>query len=229
MGNKQTLELPPKVWLDEETIQKAFEEIDQFQIEMNPMEYHERWSIKNCKRIIIVGPQRSGTTFTSKAFAWTMGWEVVDEDAFDVINVDKFTDIIRNRDRIVVQAPAMTPHIHSLATEDDMVIFMHRKWSDIIKSVYRKNGRLSDWILQETMFDVERYHYCKLDPKAGDVFDNVVDKNSYYLNAFYSMWKNYQKDIIPNCVELEYESMSEHDLWIDKSKRGQFHEKQTTL
>jgi hypothetical protein len=40
------------------------------------------------------------------------------------------------------------------------------------------------------------------------------------------MWKYYQKHQIKNTIELNYESMSVHELWIDKSKRKNFTAKQ---
>ena len=33
------------------------------------------------------------------------------------------------------------------------------------------------------------------------------------------MWKYYQRDKIPNWIQLDYESMKSHPMWVDKDKR----------
>ena len=221
------MNLPEKIFLTEEHIQKVFNEIDQFNIELDTVDYNEEL-FKGYKRIIIVGPQRSGTTFTSQALANTLNFRNVDEDEFNVRDVDMFRNIMK-QENIVVQAPAMTCRIQSLIGKDDLVVFMSRKWSDIVKGVYRKNGSLSNWILMETMFNIERYYFNEYDNTAGDFFDKHVNKDSYYLDAYYNMWKYYQSKLIPNCIALKYESMKSHPMWLNKDQRENFGNKQTTL
>ena len=123
----------------------------------------------------------------------------------------------------------MTCRIQKLVDKNDLVIFMVRKWSDIVKSVFKKNGRISNWIIMDTMYDVEKYYYSEYDSECGEIYERVVDRNSYYLDAPYKIWKHYQKDMIPNAISLEYESMKFHPMWIDKKDRKNFHEKQTRL
>ena len=65
------MKLPEKIYLTEEYIQRVFNEIDQFEVELNTVDYNESL-FKGYKRIIIVGPQRSGTTFTSQALSNTL-------------------------------------------------------------------------------------------------------------------------------------------------------------
>ena len=221
------MKLPEKIYLTEEYIQRVFNEIDQFEVELNTVDYNESL-FKGYKIIIIVGPQRSGTTFTSQALSNTLKFRNVDEGEFSVRDVNMFRSIIK-QENIVVQAPAMTCRIQALIGKDDLVVFMSRKWSDIVKGVHRKNRSLSNWILMETMFDAERYYFNEYDNTAGKFFDKHVNKNSYYLDAYYNMWKHYQSKIIPNCITLKYESMKNHPMWLDKSQRKNFGDKQTTL
>ena len=221
------MDLPKKLLLTEEHIQRVFNEIDQFTVELNTVDYDENL-FKGYKRIIIVGPQRSGTTFTSQALANTLNFRNVDENEFSVRDINMFRDIMK-QENIVIQAPAMTCRIQALVGKDDLVVFMSRKWSDIVKGVHRKNRSLSNWILMETMFDVERYYFNEYDNTAGKFFDKHVNKNSYYLDAYYNMWKHYQSKIIPNCITLKYESMKNHPMWLDKSQRKNFGDKQTEL
>ena len=221
------MRLPEKIQLTEEHIQQVFNEIDQFTVELDTVDYNEDL-FKGYKRIIIVGSQRSGTTFTSQALANTLNFRNVDESEFNVRDVNMFRNIIK-QENIVVQAPAMTCRIQALVGDDDLVVFMSRKWSDIVKGVHRKNKSLSNWILMETMFNIERYYFNEYDNTAGKFFDKHVNKNSYYLDAYYNMWKHYQSKVIPNCITLKYESMKNHPMWLDKSQRKNFGDKQTTL
>ena len=221
------MRLPEKIQLTEEHIQQVFNEIDQFTVELDTVDYNEDL-FKGYKRIIIVGSQRSGTTFTSQALANTLNFRNVDEAEFNVRDVNMFRSIIK-QENIVVQAPAMTCRIQALVEDDDLFVFMSRKWSDIVKGVHRKNKSLSNWVLMETMFNIERYHFNEYDNIAGEFFDKHVSKNSYYLNAYYNMWKHYQSKVIPNCITLKYESMKNHPMWLDKSQRKNFGDKQTTL
>ena len=221
------MNLPEKIYLKEEYIQQVFNEIDHFMVKLNTVDYNENL-FKDYKRIIIVGSQRSGTTFTSRALANTLNFRNVDEAEFNVRDINMFRNVIE-QENIVVQAPAMTCRIQTLVGDDDLVVFMSRKWSDIVKGVHRKNGSLSNWILMETMFDIERYHFNEYDNIAGKFFDKHVNKDSYYLDAYYNMWKYYQSKVIPNCITLKYESMKNHPMWLDKSQRKNFGDKQTTL
>ena len=221
------MNLPEKIFLTEEHIQKVLNKIDQFNIELDTVDYNEEL-FKGYKRIIIVGPQRSGTTFTSRALANTLNFRNVDEDEFNVRDVDMFRNIME-QENIVVQAPAMTCRIQSLIGKDDLVVFMSRKWSDIVKGVYRKNGSLSNWILMETMFNIEKYHFTKHDKQAEEIFDKYCKQDGPYLIAYYNMWKHYQSKLIPNCIALKYESMKSHPMWLNKDQRENFGNKQTTL
>ena len=63
--------MPEKIFLTEEHIQKVFNEIDQFNVELDTVDYNEEL-FKGYKRIIIVGPQRRVQLFllikTTKSF-----------------------------------------------------------------------------------------------------------------------------------------------------------------
>ena len=221
------MKLPEKQYLTKETIQQAINEIDNFAIKLDTVDYNENL-FKGYKRIIVVGSQRSGTTFTSRALANTLNFRNIDEAEFGVDKVDRFRDIMK-QENIVIQAPDMTCRIQALVGKDDLVIFMKRKWSDILKGLYRKNGKLSNFILMETMFDWDKHRFNEYDSNCTDVYIKHVDKDSYYLNSYYSMWKYYQSKIIPNCIALDYESMKTHPMWLNKDQRKDFTEKQTEI
>ena len=43
-----------------------------------------------------------------------------------------------------------------------------------------------------------------------------------YLDILYSMWYEYQKQNIKNTIELDYESLSVHPMWVKKEHRKEF-------
>jgi len=216
--------LPQKQFLTEQQVQQAINDIDEFQVPLKSYNYSIDL-FKGYERIFIVGPQRSGTTFTSQALSETLNYRNIDEGEFGVNKINQFVNIIK-KPRIVIQAPALTHLIHNYATDKDLVVFMERKWSDILKSLYRKNGKLSNWIIMETMYEVEKYHYVSNDHKIEPIYNSFVDRNSYYLDHSYKIWKHYQSEVIPNCFSLKYESMKDHPLWKNKEQRKNFHPKQ---
>ena len=218
---------PKKIYLDQNTINDCIQSIDNFKVELDYIEYDISY-FKEFERIIIVGLQRSGTTFTAQAIAKTLNYKFIDEGAFRVKNSKIFKQLIQ-QSNIVVQAPSMTYKIQTLVSENDLVVFMNRKWSDIVKSVYRKNNKLSNWIFMKTMYEVDKFYFTDADPNCLDTFNTHVDINSYYLDSYYKIWKHYQSSVIKNNITLDYESMKNHPLWIDKTQRTDFSPKQTGI
>jgi hypothetical protein len=232
---------PDKIFMKDSQIQKILVEVDDFQVPLSEVPYDINL-IKGFERIIIVGNQRSGTTFTGQAIAKSLSFKSIDEAAFHTKDVDKFKKIFKQQN-IVVQAPGLTHLVHNFVGKNDLVIFMVRKWSDIFKSIYRTNGQMSQWVLMNDMYDVNRYYYSfgyykdsdgnkhelydKKDERCEAIYDEVVDRNSFHLDVIYKMWKNFQRDLIPNYIELDYESMKLHPMWVDKKYRKEFNSKQT--
>ena len=84
--------LPDKIYLEKDQIEQVINEIDGFMIDIDSVDYNEDL-IKGYKRIVVVGLQRSGTTFTSQAFSNTLNFTNVDEGEFRVRDVNLFKEI----------------------------------------------------------------------------------------------------------------------------------------
>ena len=54
---------------------------------------------------------------------------------------------VMNREKNVIQAPGFTAVSHHLSTDEDLIVFMVRRWSDIVKSLYRINNSLSNLVI----------------------------------------------------------------------------------
>jgi hypothetical protein len=239
------MKIPKKRKLSKLEIEDAILDIDNFQVPLDPVDFNEEL-VKGYDRIIVVGPQRSGTTFVGQAISdtlrkWAVGkgeefvtfhkpiqefappWVYVDEDRiYKPKNVDWFKEQFSEKFR-VIQDPRMTYLIHDIAEENDLIVFMVRRWSDILKSLYRiKENGISNWIKMNVVYDMNKKNY---DYVGDELYEKYVDRNSYYLDVTYKMWKYYQRDRIPNYIELNYESMSVHPLWVSKEKRIDFEPK----
>ena len=134
-----------------------------------------------------------------------------------------------NKGGNVAQAPGFSHIAHLIANEDNLIVFMVRKWSDIVKSLYRIEGKISNWVYTKTLYEYELFNRINpgirtncnppTDPEVEEYFKKYIDKNSYFLEVPYKMWKYYQRDKIPNWIQLDYESLSSHPMWVDKKNR----------
>lgn len=216
---------PQKQWLSQEEIENHINNIDNFMPDMDSTHYDVE-SLKGYRNIIVIGPQRSGTTFTAQAIAKDLGYEYIDEDVFRVRDQEVFKKLNQTTNR-VFQAPALTYNIHNLIEEGDLVVFMVRKWSDILKSVNKKNkGKMSQYIYYKGSDDVARLNedkYISADSGYRDFFNNDVYEGDVYIwNLIYKAWKVYQTPRIENTLNIWYESMKKHEMWLDKPNRSHF-------
>jgi|TARA_Y100000592_G_scaffold76476_1_gene119730 hypothetical protein len=229
------MKAPDKKLLTEEQINQVFDEINHFQVPLETINF-EKKLFEGYRNIIVTGAPRSGTTITGKMLAETISFKYVDENEFGCRNFKQFK-LISNQGKNVIQAPGISHIAHFLPNDDDLVVFMVRPWSDIVKSLYRILGKLSNWILTDTLYEYELFNRknpgirCDstpaIDTEVEDYFIKHVDRESYYLEMTYKMWKFYQRDKIKNWLQLDFESMSAHPLWIDKKDRKNFTRKQT--
>ena len=218
---------PKREYLDEKQTEFVINNIDQYQVPLSTTKYNIE-VFKGYKNIIIVGNPRSGTTFTSHALAKSLGLNYVDENSYGLRNANLFNKIM-DRGNNVAQAPSFTHIAHLLANKDNLIVFMVRKWSDIIKSLYRIEGKISNWVYTKTLYDYELFNRINpgirtkcnppIDLEVESYFKKHIDKNSYLLEVPYKIWKYYQRSKIPNWIQLDYESLSTHPMWVDKKDR----------
>ena len=156
------------------------------------------------KRIIVTGPQRSGTRICAQMIAKDTGYVYIDEG---VIAIDSFYALVEviSHTEVVVQCPALCRYVHHLgANEDLLIVMMVRDIDDIITSQKR-----IDW--QGESIELMRYA-----PFQGSIAE-----------LKYIAWKS-QKKFIKNWMEIDYNSLSGHPMWIPKEERSDFTPHQTT-
>ena len=160
--------------------------------------------LKRFERIAVTGPQRSGTTIAAKIIASETGHKYIDENDFSINSFDRFKEIFK-QSNIVVQCPGVCRWAHEIgAIEGAAVVMMTRSVEDIIASQNR------------IRWEGEGIELKKYGTQSGPV-----------AQVKYDFWKEYQRGRIRQPIELEYESLSYHPLWVPKDKRRNFKTRQT--
>jgi len=154
------------------------------------------------KRIIVSGAQRSGTTICARIISYELGYEYIDENDYKIHSVPKLKEILKFKN-IVIQAPAMAHCIEEFSDDDTLIIFMRREIKDIIASQKRIG-----WDGNE-----------KTELKKYGLDFNVKQKPISVIK--YKKWEE-QKKFIKHYIEIYYESLKGHKLWVDKKDRNDF-------
>ena len=174
--------------------------------------------------ILVTGPQRSGTRITAKAIAQDTGHEYVDEKEFGNSKAGLFHEIIEERVKIVVHCPAMAYRIHKV--KDVFVVFVKRNIEDIALSQERVGGyykkshykRYLSKCLPKELFDIWDIE--------GGILRRSISRVAWPMTV-YNFWETVQKPIMKDATEVDYESLRNHPLWIDKAQRVDFKPEQT--
>ena len=157
-------------------------------------------------KIIVTGPQRSGTRICARMIAADTGHTYVDKDEYGVHDVASFAEILE-RSQIVVHAPAMSRFVHYFDGEDTLIVWMRRDLNDILSSQARVN-----WTAREEWRERVKYNGMRnKQPIAAIKID---------------FWERVQRPVVENYLEVEYDSLSAHPLWIPEEQRRGWHAKQ---
>jgi hypothetical protein len=140
-------------------------------------------------RIVVTGPQRSGTTISARILADELGYEFLPEERIRYRNLLKFFQLYASLDRFVLQAPCLCAFAHVLPA---CIVLVRRDVEEIIKSQERIGW--SEYERREL-----RNYFVDTGPIA---------------EVRYSVWDRYQKPNMSNAFELKYESLRGHRLWV---------------
>jgi len=156
--------------------------------------------LKKYRNIIVTGPQRSGTRIVSKMISQDLGCLYVDELDINICSITELFKHLLSEERCVIHCPHLSVCCHLIDSPETIVIFMKRDLKDIEKSQERI-GWEDFWKKKQL-----RQYFSE-----GNI--NIVK---------YQIWDK-QKEImeIP-WLELEYESLAEHPLWVEVEDRVGF-------
>lgn len=157
-------------------------------------------------KILVTGPQRSGTRVCAHMIAHDTGYRYVDEDEFQVSQWWVLQEMLVMPGPMVAQCPGLCYCVHALArhggADRTLVVMMYRSIEDILAS-QRRVG----WISNQ----IELAKYGGLTGIAAEIK--------------YAVWER-QREEIQYWMEIEYEHLRGHPLWVPKKNRGGFDPKQ---
>lgn len=156
-------------------------------------------------RIVVTGPQRSGTRVAAQMIATDTGHAFVDEMEFLIKDEALFRQVLQ-RDNIVVQAPHMLKDMVDDPGPGVFVVLMRRSLDDIHASADRIR-----WVEE---LGGNRTELAKFGLTEGD---SAAIKYEY--------WDSHEKSV--PFLELEYNSLSRHPLYVPPDQRKNFGPLQT--
>ena len=160
--------------------------------------------LNSFSRIVVTGPQLSGTTIEAKAIDSDLGYQYVDEDDIGVKSLSSLFGALRF-DRVVIQSPATCSCVHWIDTPSTAVVMMRRSVMEIVASQQRIGW--DDQI-------AERKNYFKIDGEIASIK--------------YWAWEEFQRDSmrVP-FFEVNYSDLSRHRIWVASEHRRNFKPRQT--
>ena len=164
--------------------------------------------LKKYNHIIVTGPQRSGTRIAAQMIAKDTDYTYIDEMDIYGSSIAMLIDKMHKNKHTVAQCPQLSNIAH-MWPKDVFIIFMIRKIEDIINSQKRIN-----WGLWEVM-EKQNYRHTNLNMSLP------------IANIKYMYWYSHQKPALVkqghnNFLELEFETLKNHPMWIDKPQRTNF-------
>lgn len=148
-------------------------------------------------RIIVSGPQRSGSTLVAAAIAEDLSYWFYPEEQIRVWELWRVERLFNRTSDFTLQAPAICRYVHRFSAPDVAIVLVRRNVKDILASEERV-----EWIGQP--HELWRY---KL-------------REGIIAQVKYDYWDERQKHIIDNPFEVEYESLREHPLWVPRKERA---------
>lgn len=156
------------------------------------------------RAIMVTGPQRSGTTIIARALAEDLGMLYIDEDDVGWISASVnddlcLADLFDTEEYFVVQSPACAHICHEIGQDVSVaIVFVMRSIADIVASQERIG-----WQYEDVEFD--KYpEDMRLDTIAA---------------TKYAFWDEVQRSQIANPIEIEYESLAGHPIWVPQKER----------
>lgn len=154
-------------------------------------------------RIVVTGPQRSGTTICAQMIAYDTGFQFIDETVYGVDDELSFRRLL-GRKRIVIQAPALLKTICDYPPAATVVL-MRRP----IEEIHASEERIG-WNYNWLPVELGRFGLTE-----GDVAE-----------VKYAYWDKHHP---LNHIEVQYHRLEGHPFWVPAEKRTEFTAKQTGI
>lgn len=162
--------------------------------------------LKKFNKIFVTGLARSGTRIATRMIAHDTGKTFIDETEWGIVDIPKLEHHNKYRDNFVVHAVCAYFCMHKFTAEDTLVVFVKRDLADIKKS----------W---------ERIRTDDLDTQKI-LWKNPPKEATLPMEDRLALW-DIERNRIINLMEINYEDLKDHPMWLDKEKRQGFFWHQT--
>ena len=190
---------------------------------------------ENYKRVVVTGPQRSGTQIGAKIIADILDWDFFSESELDNDRgpsySDRYWEWVSNplTHQTVLQCPQMS-HLCHRTPEDTLIVFMMRNVDDIlasdqhrIKHFMRRNARAGKLEPSQSVFTDKRREYSRM------FLDKAPVSIEETPEVVYTVWHHIQKRHNFSWRELNYRALAEHPLYLPQNIRRTFFKKGTQI
>lgn len=181
---------------------------------MNYSQLFQTIQLKKFSKILVSGPQRSGTTFLSNVLSEDLNYKLYDE----LKTVDSFLDI---KHESVSQAPSMSSLLHKIPEQSGVVvIFVSRNCNDIIASCEKLKWGEINW---------NNYHGGEIAERGilNHNCPNYLNKNTHSSYIKQNFWMAHQMHVMQvPYINISYHFLQDHPKFKNKSQRLNFSAKQ---
>lgn len=163
-------------------------------------------------KILVTGPARSGTTISARIIASELKYKFIDESWYEGRDVIKFKALISLERPMVIQTTGFAGIIHAVAQRPRLaIVLIKRNIKDILESM--------DNTLKFNEEEKHEGYFTAIGPKWKKSFFDIREVKSGCIPQIVYDEMKMQRKHIPNYFEMEYESLKDHPLWIDKKER----------
>lgn len=159
--------------------------------------------------VLLVGPQRAGTTIAARILAHELERPFIDERDVKGDIGTRMEELRRRPGGCVVQCPGWTWTCHTLGGLEVAVVLVRRPVVEIVASQERIH-----WTHRCQPQELARYGLSR----------GVISEVKY------GAWDERQRTLLgPHGFEIDYHSLRGHALWVEASERRDFDAKQTAV
>jgi hypothetical protein len=176
--------------------------------------------LQDTTRVLVTGPQRSGTTIAAHILARRLDLDHVDENEIGPGNRNGFMDFIADRDRFVLQFPNACEWLHDIPDKNAIgIVFMMRDDEQILASQRRIAWRGSD---------PRGYPDRILKSLPENIRDKLRQSDPLFVNRK-KVFLNYQRYLFDVVYAMDYNSLREDPAWVSEEQRREFLPKQISV
>ncbi len=162
--------------------------------------------------ILVTGPQRSGTTIAARMIEHDIGHKYLDEVSWQVWDGERAREMADAFKPCVLQGPGILKDARRFYGPNCCVVLMRRNIDNIIAS--QKRVGWNRWAKKEILFYADDLHWTQEEAEL------------YVARTKYMYWRYDVRPSLSYWHEVEYESLSKHELWLPAEERKDFNARQ---